>query len=115
MEGDNDIKIGAGGFERNDYESVNLQRGETGMGLAHHIMQKSRRVAWQGVVKARAALPCKRPQGTRPVRRLKIELGEHPRKFLRRVDRMVKELERVERLEDPKDVRPQYDTEERMN
>ena len=35
---------------------------------------------------------------------LKTELGEHPRNFLLRVDRMVKELERVGRPVDPKDV-----------
>ena len=53
---------------------------------------------------------------------LKMELGEHPRKFLLRVDRMVKELERVGRPVDPKDVdivilsgfTDQYDAEIRM-
>ena len=35
---------------------------------------------------------------------MKMELGEHPRKFLLRVDQMVKELERVERPVDPKDI-----------
>jgi len=33
-----------------------------------------------------------------------MELGEHPRKFLLRVDQMVKELERVDRPVDAKDV-----------
>ena len=31
----------------------------------------------------------------------KMELGKHPRKFLLRVDQMVKELERVDRSVDP--------------
>ena len=35
---------------------------------------------------------------------MKMELGEHPQKFLLRVDEMVKELERVDRLVDPKDI-----------
>ena len=50
---------------------------------------------------------------------IKIELAEHPRKFLLRVDPMVKEVERVDRLVDPKDINvvilsgltPQYDAE----
>ena len=49
----------------------------------------------------------------------KMELGEHPRKFLIRVDQMVNELERVDRPVDPKDIdifilsglTPQYDVE----
>ena len=35
---------------------------------------------------------------------MKMELGEHPRKFLLRFDQMVKELERVDRPVDPKDI-----------
>ena len=34
----------------------------------------------------------------------KIELGEHPRRFLLRVDQMVKELEQVDRPVDSKDI-----------
>ena len=53
---------------------------------------------------------------------MKMELGEHPRKFLRRVDQMVKEVERIDRPVDPKDIdivilsglTPQYDAEVRM-
>ena len=53
---------------------------------------------------------------------MKMELGEHPRKFLLRVDQIVKELERVDRPVDPKDIdivilnglMPQYDAEVRM-
>ena len=52
----------------------------------------------------------------------KMELGEHPQKFLLRVDQMLKELERVDRTVDPKDIdivmlsglTPQYDAEVRM-
>ena len=52
----------------------------------------------------------------------KMELGEHSRKFLLRVDQMVKELERVDRPVNSKDVdivilsglTPQYDAEVRM-
>ncbi|CAN0417175.1 unnamed protein product, partial [Ascophyllum nodosum] len=52
----------------------------------------------------------------------KMELGEHPRKFLLRMDQMAKELERVDRHVDPKDIgivilsglTPQYDAEVRM-
>ena len=52
----------------------------------------------------------------------KMELGEHPRKFLLRIDQMVKELERVDRPVDSKDVdivilsglTSQYDAEVRM-
>ena len=48
---------------------------------------------------------------------MKMELGEYPRKFLLRVDQMVKGLERVDRPVDPKDIdivilsglTPQYD------
>ena len=51
-----------------------------------------------------------------------MELGEHPRKFLLRVDQMVKELERVDRPVDPNGIdililsglAPQYDAEVRM-
>ena len=35
---------------------------------------------------------------------MKMELGEHPRKFLLRVDQMLKELERVDQSVDPKDI-----------
>ena len=50
---------------------------------------------------------------------MKMERGEHPQKFLLRVDQMVKELERVDLLVDPKDIdivilsglTPQYDAE----
>ena len=35
---------------------------------------------------------------------MKMELGEHPRKFLLRVGQMLKELERVDQPEDPKDI-----------
>ena len=53
---------------------------------------------------------------------MNMELGEHPRKFLLRVDQMVKELERVGRPVDPKDIdivilsglTPQDDAEVRM-
>ena len=53
---------------------------------------------------------------------MKMELGEHPRKFLLRVDQMVKELERVDWSVDPKDIdivilsglTPQSDAEVRM-
>ena len=53
---------------------------------------------------------------------MKMELGEHPRRFLLRVDQMVEELERVDRPVDPKDIdivilsglTPQYDAEVRM-
>ena len=52
----------------------------------------------------------------------KMELGEHPRKFLLRVYQMVNELERVDRPVNPKDIdivilsglTPQYDVEVRM-
>ena len=52
----------------------------------------------------------------------KMELGEHPRKFLLRVDQMVKELDRADRPVDPKDINvvilsgltPQYDAEFRI-
>ena len=52
----------------------------------------------------------------------KMELGEHPRKFLLCVDQMVKKLERVDRPVDPRDIdivilsrlTPQYDAEVRM-
>ena len=48
---------------------------------------------------------------------MKMELGEYPRKFLLHMDQMVKELERVDRPVDPKDIdivipsglTPQYD------
>ena len=53
---------------------------------------------------------------------MKMELGKQSRKFLFRVDQMVKELERVDRPVDSKDIdivilsglTPQYDTEVRM-
>ena len=53
---------------------------------------------------------------------MKMELGEQSRKFLLRVDQMVKELERVDSPVDPKDIdivilsglTPQYDAEVRM-
>ena len=53
---------------------------------------------------------------------MKMEMGEHPRKFLLRVDQMVKELERVDQAVDLKDIdivvlsglTPQYDAKVRM-
>ena len=53
---------------------------------------------------------------------MKMELGEHPRKFLLRVDQMAKDLERVDRPVDSKDIdmvilsglTPQYDAKVRM-
>ena len=53
---------------------------------------------------------------------MKMELGEHPRKFLFRVDQMAKALERVDRPVDPKDIdivvlsglTPQYDAKVRI-
>ena len=53
---------------------------------------------------------------------MNMELGEHPRKFLLRVDQIVKALERVDRPVDPKDIdivilsglTPQHDAEVRM-
>ena len=53
---------------------------------------------------------------------MKMELGKYPRKFLLRVDQKMKELERVDRPVDPKDIdivilsglTPQYDAEVRM-
>ena len=53
---------------------------------------------------------------------MEMELGEHPRKFLLRVDHMVKELKRVDRPVDPKGIdivilsrlTPPYDDEVRM-
>ena len=53
---------------------------------------------------------------------MKMEPGEHPRKFLLRVDQMVKELERVNRPVDAINIdivilsgpTPQYDAEVRM-
>ena len=53
---------------------------------------------------------------------IKMELEEHPQKFLLRVDQMVKELERLDRPVDPKNIdivilsglTPQYDAEVRM-
>jgi len=35
---------------------------------------------------------------------MKMEMGQKPRKFLLRIDRIVKELERVSRPVDPKNV-----------
>ena len=53
---------------------------------------------------------------------MKMEVGEHPRKVLLRGDQIVKELERVDRPGDPKDIdivilsglTPQYDAEVRI-
>ena len=53
---------------------------------------------------------------------MKMELGEHSRKFLLRVDQMTKELERVDRPVNPKNtdivilsgLTPQYEAEVRM-
>ena len=53
---------------------------------------------------------------------MKMERGEHPQRFLLRVDQMVKELERVDRPVDPKNIdivilsglTPQYDAKARM-
>ena len=85
--------------------------------------EESAREAWTKFVQHYQA------SGLRERRRLaihfymmKMELGEHPRKFLLRVDQMVKELERVVRPVDPKDIdivilgelTPQYDAEVRM-
>ena len=66
--------------------------------------EKSASEAWAKLVHYQAS-------GLKEPRRLtidrymmKMELGEHPRKFLLCVDQMVKELERVDRPVDPKDT-----------
>ena len=73
---------------------------------------------------ARAALPGQRTQRAPKSHfyMMKMELGEHPRKSLLRVNQIVKELERVDRPVDPKNIdivilsglTPQYDAEVRM-
>ena len=67
------------------------------------------RVSQRGVGQARAALSGQRTQGERrhltiDFYVIKMEPGKHPQKFLLCVDQMVKELERVDRLVDQKDV-----------
>ena len=68
--GDEDIKIGSCGFDEDDYEPREAASGASNMGFAYNNVQRSSvrdpsgdRVARQGVVEARTALPRKRPQG----------------------------------------------------
>ena len=94
-------------------------------GLAFDIVnaEESASEAWAKLVQHYQA------SGLRERRRLTIdffmtnmELGEHPQKFLLRLDQMLKELERVDWPVGPKDIdiimlsglTPQYDAEVRM-
>ena len=132
-EGDDDIKIGAGGYEDGNYDPVKLRAAHqawvslmtTCKGVAFEIVQgaESPGKAWSRLVQHYRASGLKeRRRLTVDFYTMKMELGEHPRKFLLRVDQMVKELERVERPVDPKDVdivilsglTSQYDAEVRM-
>ena len=85
--------------------------------------EESASEAWAKLVQHNQASGLKeRPRLTIGFYMMKMELGEHPRKFLLCVDQMVKELERVDRPVDPKDndivilsgLTPQYDAEGRM-
>ena len=85
--------------------------------------EESASVAWAKLVQHYQASGLKgRRRLTIDFYTMKMELGEHPRKFLLRVDQMVKELERVDRLVDPKSIdivilgglTPQCDAEIRM-
>ncbi|CAN0401699.1 unnamed protein product [Ascophyllum nodosum] len=95
-------------------------------GAAFDIMnaEESASEAWAKLVQHyRAGGLKERRRLTIDVYMMKMELGVHPRKFLLRVDQMVKELERVDRLVDPKGIdtfilisglTPQYDAEVRV-
>lgn len=61
-------------------------------------------VAWKKHVQHYRARNLKERRRTAAPCSSKIGLGEHSGKFLLRVDRMVKVLERVDRYVDPKDV-----------
>lgn len=120
VKGDEDIKVSAGSFDDSDYDPVRLRAAHqawvilitTCKGVAYGIVR----------VKVRAALLRERRRLTVDFYIMKMGLREHSRKFLLWVGQMVKELERVERPVDPKDVdivilsdlSSQYDAEVRI-
>ena len=129
----NETKVNRDDFDRGSVDPDQLHKAQQAWvslvtsckGVAFDIVNagESASEAWVKLVQHYQA------SGLRERRRLtidffmtKMELGEHPQKFLLRVDQMLKELERVDRPVDPKDsdivmlsgLTPQYDAEVRM-
>ena len=132
-QGDDDLKIGRSDFTDDEADPEQLRTAHqawvslitTCKGVAFDIVQgaESPGAAWSGLMQHYRASGLKeRRRLTVDFYTMKMELGEHPRKFLLRVDQMVKELERVDRPVDSKDIdivilsglTPQYDAEVRM-
>ena len=128
-----ETKVNRDDFDRDSVDPDQLHKAQQAWvslvtsckGVAFNIVsaQESATEAWAKLVQHYQA------SGLKERRRLtidsymtKMELGEHPRKFLLRIDQMVKELERVDRPVDPKDIdiiilsglTPQYDAKVRM-
>ena len=134
VKGDHDIKIGGDDFHRS---SVDPERLRTAHQAWVSLITTCKKVALDIVQRAespgearRRLVQHYRANGLKERRRLtvdsctiKMELGEHPRTFLLRVDQRVKKLEGVELPVDPKNVdivilsglTPQYDAEVRMH
>ena len=128
-----ETKVNRNGFDRGSFDPDQLHKAQQAWvslitsckGVAFDIVNVAELAseAWAKLVQHYQA------SGLKEHRRLaigfymmKMELGEHPRKFLLRVDQIVKELDRVDRPVDPDDIdivilsglTPQYDAEVRM-
>ena len=114
-QGDDDLKIGRSDFTDDEADPEQLRTAHQAWvslitmckGVAFDIVQgaESPGAAWSGLMQHYRASGLKeRRRLTVDFYTMKMELGEHPRKFLLRVDQMVKELERVDRPVDSKDI-----------
>ena len=128
-----ETKVNRDDFDRSSVDSNRLRKAQQAWvssvpsckGVAFDIVnaEESGSEAWANLVQHYQASGLKEHRFlTIDFYMMKMELGEHPRKFLLRVDQIVKELERVDRPVDPKDIdivilsglTPQYDAEVRM-
>ena len=111
----NETKVKRDDFDRGSVDPDRLHKAQQAWislvtsckGVAFDIVnaQESASEAWTKLVQHYQA------SGLKEGRRLtidfymtKMELGEYPGKFLLHVDQMVKELERIDRPVDPKDI-----------
>ena len=129
----NETKVNSDNFDRGSVDADRLHKAQQAWvslvtsckGVAVDIVnaEESASEAWAKLVQHHLASGLKkRRRLTIDFYMIKMEMGEHPRKFLLRVDQTVKELEQVDLPVDPKDIdlvilnglTPQYDAEVRM-
>ena len=107
-------KVNRDDFDRGSIDPVQLHKAQqvwfllvtSCKGLAFDIVnaEESDSEAWAKLVQHYQASGLKERRRLTIDFYMKMELEEYPRKFLLRVDQMVKELERVDRPVDPKDI-----------